>query len=105
MNIDKCHQGGCEHTVQALHQETHDEGLCWWITKPDLAEEKTNSKYCPCTTDKVLIRRYARVGYQEAEKHDMMVTKPCGICGVDALFKINEDACIPCKTRADYDYD
>lgn len=103
MNIEKCNAGGCEHTIQALKQETHDEGLCWWITKPELSDKPTNNKYCPCTQDKVLIRRYERVGYQEPEKHDQLITKKCSICDIDALFRLDDDICMPCKTRTDYD--
>lgn len=103
MNIEKCSIGGCEHTLESLHEETHEEGLCWKITKPELAEEQTNNKYCPCAVDKNFIRRYDRVGYIQQEKHDSMVTKPCAICLKDALFRVSDDVCMSCKTRADYD--
>ena len=36
-------RSGCEHG-----EEFHDEGLCWKITNPELEDEKTNKKYCPC---------------------------------------------------------
>ena len=103
MNIEKCQYGGCEHTLESLHEETHDEGVCWKITKPELAEEKTNTKYCPCKIDKEFIRRYDRTGYMDIERNDQMVTKPCAICGINALFRLHEDVCMSCKTRADYD--
>lgn len=103
MNIDKCHQGGCEHTLESLHEETHDEGLCWKVTKPELEEINSNKKYCPCTKDKELIRRYERTGYMQVEKTDHMITKKCSICEIDTLFRVNENVCMLCKTRSEYD--
>ncbi len=101
--MNKCEIGGCEHTVESLHEETHYEGLCWKITKPELEEVDTNKKYCPCTKDKEFIRRYGRTGYMHVEKTDSMITKKCSICGIDALFRVDEDVCMLCKTRNEYD--
>lgn len=103
MNLEKCNYGGCEHTLESLHEETHLEGVCWKITKPELAEEQTNDKFCPCKADKELIRRYDINNFMSVEKNDIMVTKPCSECGVDALFRINENVCMSCKTKSDYD--
>ena len=88
---------GCEHG-----EEHHSEGLCWKITNPELADEHTHKKYCPCTEDKNLIRRYNKVGYTEIEKHDQMVTKKCAICTQELLFHVDYDVCGACKTSALY---
>lgn len=103
MNIEKCQFGACEHTVATLNEETHDENICWKITKPELIDEPTNEKYCPCKQDKGFIRRYDRVGYMEVSQHDILVTKSCSRCGIDCLFRIDETTCLACKTKTDYD--
>ena len=85
---------GCDHP-----DSLHEEGLCWKITNPELENEPTDKKYCPCSEQKGLIRTYARTGYMEPGKHDQMVTKKCGVCGVEGLFKIDNSTCSSCKAQ------
>ena len=88
---------GCEHGP-----EYHQEGLCWKVTNPELEEEQTTKKYCPCTRDKNLIRTYKRLGYTEAEPNDQMITKKCIICGDEVLFNLKHSVCGACKTSSLY---
>ena len=83
---------GCDHP-DSLHQE----GLCWKVTNPELEDQPTNKKYCPCASNKGLIRTYARTGYMEAEAHDQMVTKKCDVCSIEGLFRIDNSICSSCK--------
>ncbi len=93
---EKCQYGGCEHTPEVLGEEVHDEGVCWKITKPELAKELSDEKYCPCKREKDLIRTYTRTGYMEAEIHDIMITKVCEICNKVLLIRVDEDICSGC---------
>lgn len=88
---------GCDHP-DSLHQE----GLCWKVTNPELEDQPTNKKYCPCASNKGLIRRYDRVGYMEAETHDQMVTKKCVSCGTEGLFNVDNSVCLSCKAFFKY---
>jgi hypothetical protein len=83
---------GCEHGP-----EYHEEGLCWKITNPELEEEPTDKKYCPCNSNKGLIRRYERTGYMEAQSDDRMIPRPCDSCGAEVLLVIGNKICISCK--------
>ena len=94
--IKKTHTG-CDHP-DSLHQE----GLCWKVTNPELEDQPTNKKYCPCSSNKGLIRTYARTGYMEAELHDQMVTKKCDVCSAEGLFKVDNSICSSCKTYYKY---
>jgi len=96
---DKVHTG-CEHPIGY-----HDEGVCWKITNPELENEDTNAKYCPCAVSKLTIRRYDRVGYMEAEPHDQMITKKCSLCNVEGLFTLNNSICSACKVLSHYNPD
>ena len=86
---------GCDHP-----DSLHEEGLCWKITNPELEDEPTEKKYCPCSEQKGLIRTYARTGYMEPGKHDQMVTKKCDVCGAEGLFRIDDSICSSCKTSS-----
>tara|TARA_R110000787_G_scaffold70884_3_gene157736 strand:+ start:3662 stop:3979 length:318 start_codon:yes stop_codon:yes gene_type:complete len=88
---------GCDHP-----ESFHEEGLCWKITNPELENEPTDKKYCPCSEQKGLTRRYARTGYMEAGKHDQMITKKCDVCSVEFLFKIDTSTCLSCKAQYKY---
>lgn len=85
---------GCEHG-----EEFHDEGLCWKITNPELEDEKTNKKYCPCNSAKGFIRTYARLGWMEALPHDKMITKKCEACGEEVMLQVEEKFCTTCKSQ------
>jgi len=89
--------GHCEHKTQLMGQEFHEEGICWRITQEEFKDFPTNSKYCPCSRQPGLIRRYARTGYMERGEHDRMITRPCSRCGKDFLFTINTHTCAACK--------
>ena len=91
-NKTKCVFGHCEHS-----EEFHDEGVCWKITQPDLENENTEAKYCPCKQQPELIRRYDRLGYMEREEHDQMITRKCKGCNGDFLFTIHDKYCKSCK--------
>lgn len=94
----KCHLGHCEHKTESMGDDTHDEGVCWKITQPELADKPTNAKYCRCQKDKEFIRRYDRVGYMERGEHDQMITRQCEGCEKDFLFTIHDKYCLSCKT-------
>lgn len=80
-----------------MHEEFHDEGVCWKITQEEFADHPTESKYCPCKKHPEFIRRYDRLGYMERSEHDQMITRKCIRCGDDCLFTIHEKACKPCR--------
>ena len=85
---------GCEHG-----EDFHDEGLCWKITNPELENEPTNKKYCPCNSGKGLIRRYAKTGWMETMPHDKMVTRKCEDCGAEVLLSVEDKYCTTCKSQ------
>jgi hypothetical protein len=85
---------GCEHG-----EEYHSEGLCWKITNPELENEPTNKKYCPCNAGKGLIRRYARTGWMEVLPHDNMITRKCEDCGAEVLLSVEDKYCTTCKSQ------
>ena len=88
---------GCDHP-----DSLHDEGLCWKVTNPELEGEQNNKKYCPCASNKGLIRRFGKVGYMEPEAHDQMVTKKCDVCGIEGLFNVDNSICLSCKAFYKY---
>jgi len=96
----KCSQGHCEHKTEVMHEDTHDEGLCWKITQPEFADKPTNSKYCPCSKQSDLIRTFARVGYIERGQYDQMIPRKCVTCPEVVLFTIHETRCLTCRTSA-----
>tara|TARA_R100000963_G_C4609857_1_gene80662 strand:+ start:395 stop:673 length:279 start_codon:yes stop_codon:yes gene_type:complete len=86
---------GCEHGEDLFHSE----GLCWKVTNPELENEPTNKKYCPCNSGKGLIRRYAKTGWMEVSPHDKMVAKKCADCGAEVLLSIEDKFCTTCKSQ------
>ena len=93
----KCAYLKCEHETSLMHQEYHEEGMCWKITQEEFKDYPTNAKYCPCSRSPELIRRYAKVGYMERGQFDQMITRPCARCGDDCLFTIHDKLCLSCK--------
>lgn len=91
---------GCEHPPVY-----HEEGLCWKVTSPELENEDTNDKYCPCSINKGTIRRYDRVGYMEIQPHDKMITKKCSLCSAEGLFTLTNSICSACKVLSHYNPD
>jgi len=96
----KCAYNRCEHKTAVVGKEYHDEGLCWKITQEEFTEYPTNAKYCPCSKEPNLIRRYDRVGYMERGQYDHMITKPCVECGEDILVTIHKKTCVRCSSHA-----
>jgi len=85
---------GCEHG-----EEYHSEGLCWKITNPELEHSQTSKKYCPCNSNKGLIRTYSRVGWMEVMPHDKMVTRNCEGCDAEVLLSVKNKLCTTCKSQ------
>ena len=94
----KCHLGHCEHKTESMGENTHDEGLCWKVTQEEFADQPTEAKYCPCKKESTFIRTYARLGFMERGEHDIMITRRCTQCDLEALFTINDTLCVACKT-------
>lgn len=99
----KCHIGTGDRRVEGLcnHGENeHKQGSCMHITQPDLIDEKTMKKFCPCTVnDGQNLRTYSLVGFTDPGEDDQMITKPCGKCGLHLLINIDSDLCVGCSQK------